>query len=112
MRTIKALNEYPITRTADGEPFNHERTYHYFNPARGEILDTSSLRRVDLESLGSMGMRIIAIAKLRNDKTAAIGDAQKHYLSTIDECRRRIRKLEAEKPPKERSLKAIVMANE
>jgi len=101
---------YPIAVTADGKPFNHAAIYHFFD---GDAVRTSEhLRRIDGENLGSMGLKIVEISKLRSNRDAAFGDAQKHYLKQIAECRQQIEKLEAEKTPKNRTIKYILMARD
>lgn len=97
-----------VALTADQKPWSHGPVYHFWD---GEKIRTSEhLRWVDAENLGSMGLRIIAINKLRLSKDDAATDAQKILLDQIEKLREKIRDLESEKSPKGRTLKFILMA--
>jgi hypothetical protein len=103
-------HDYPEVMTEDGEPFDFDKLYYFFDTYREQVRDTAHLRRIDADSLGSMGAKIIAIEKLRASRDDAINDAQKFYLGEIERLRQTVRRLESEKTPKSRSLKAVLMA--
>jgi hypothetical protein len=105
----KGESAYPVAATADGRPFDHAATYHFFDGSR--VRSTEGLRRIDAEHLGSMGMRIVEIAKLRAVRDDALVDAQKHCLDKIEELRQKIRGYEDEKEPKRRTMKYVLMSN-
>ncbi len=100
--------EMTIALTADQKPWSHGPVYFFFDGEK--VRDTEHLRRIDAENLGSMGMRIVAISKLRISRDDAIADGQKTILDQIETYREKIRYLESEKTPKNRSLKAYLMA--
>jgi len=103
-------HEYPVAVTADGSTFAYRITYFFFDEDTEEIRNTSGLRRINLEAVGSMGYPVITIAKLHPTKEAAIEVGQKFFLAEIERLRTAIRKFEGEKAPKNRSLKAELMA--
>lgn len=100
----------PEAFTADGEPFDASREYFHFESRGRAIRSTQSLRRIDDDWLGSLGMRIVEIGKLRANRDDAIDDGQKYFLAEIKSLREMIQEFEAQKEPKNRSLKAFLMA--
>jgi hypothetical protein len=100
----------PDVLTADGEPFDSEKVYHFYNAGDGKVRESTGLRRVDDDHLGSLGLRIVAIAKLRSVKDDALADGQKCFLDEIQKLRERIIAFEVQKTPKARSLKSYLMA--
>ncbi|HTK38053.1 MAG TPA: hypothetical protein VL325_06130 [Pyrinomonadaceae bacterium] len=106
----RSAAEYPVAQTADGRPFNHAAVYFFFDRSANAVRDTSHLRRIDAENVGSLGLRISSIDKLRENKDDALDDAQKHCLDEIEKLRQSIRELEEQKSAKGRSLKRILMA--
>jgi|GEM_PF-4056186 len=108
MTQAKRKEEMPVALTADGKPFSHTAVYHFFDGQ--SVRTTEGLRRVDYDNLGSMGIKIVPIAQLYSNRDDALSAAQQFYLSRIESHREQIRKLEAEKSPKARSLKAVLMS--
>jgi len=101
---------YPAALTADGHPFNHLAVYFFFDGL--DVRDSEHLRRMDGENLGSIGLRIVAINKLRKSRDVALADAQKHYLNEINACQKKIGKFENQKTPTARTMKFILMARD
>lgn len=101
--------EPPPIMTADGKPYNPNETYHFFDAATQEIRQSTGLRRDD-EHLCAFGLKVVAVANLRAERSGALADGQTFFNSEIERLRERIRKYEAEKPPAARSLKAVLMS--
>jgi len=109
-RNIAPEMSAPVT--ADGEPFNPETNYYFFDQPNMKVRESRGLRRVGNDGLGSMGLTVIAINKLRKDETDALEDAQKYCLCEINKFKQFIRDFEAWKPTEKRSMKAILMSRE
>jgi hypothetical protein len=92
------------TLTADGEHYDPDRTYYFFDVATQEIGQSTGLRRAD-EFLCTFGLKVVRIEKLRTQRDDALADGQTFFNSEIERLRDRIRKYEAEKPPTARKIR-------
>lgn len=98
--------EYSLALTADKKPFNHAAEYFFFDGER--VRSSQGLRRVDAENLGSTGLRVIAINKLRQSRDAVLVDAQVELIKRIDVLREKVREFEEEKTLDARTMKYIL----
>lgn len=100
-RGLKAVPKnsrgYPERLTGDGIPFNPENKYHFFDESTQKPRETIGLRRIDIDWLGSFGLRIVRIENLRADKRDALSDGQKFFEKQIDALHENINQLEAQK---------------
>lgn len=94
--------------TADGEMFDPEATYHYFDETKAKVLSTDGLKLYDghlCDRIGSFAMRIVPLNKLRRSRDKALRDGQIYTLDQIERLRRTWKDLEKEKAPKRTSVK-------
>ncbi|HEY0048120.1 MAG TPA: hypothetical protein VGB68_02460 [Pyrinomonadaceae bacterium] len=88
---------FPEVLTADGEPFDANQTYFYFDEQARTVRQTDGLRRVDAAWLGSLGFRVVLIEKLRSDRNAALDDGQAFIRNQIADFQKIIESFELEK---------------
>lgn len=93
----KGASGYPETMTADGEPFNPENKYHFFDESTKATRETIGLRRVDTDWLGSFSLRIIWIENLRANLNGALDDGQEYFRKEIQNLQEKIFDFEQEK---------------
>ncbi len=99
-------------RTADGENFDPNETYYFFDSQATQVRQSTSLRRDgNGEHLCALGLKVIAIAKLRANRDDALSDAQSFFQSEIERLQSRIQKLELEKTGEKRKLTDFSMIN-
>jgi len=96
--------------TADGKPFIISMEYFFFDRQSGVVREVQGLRVVDGEFLGSLGLKIVRIDQLRGSRDNAIEDGEQYLVKEIERLRDRIRDLEAEKQPWNRTMKYLVMS--
>ncbi len=93
-------------RTADGENFDPNETYYFFDSQATQVRQSTSLRRDgNGEHLCALGLKVVAIAKLRANRDDALTDAQSFFKLEIERLQNRIQKLELEKTGEKRKLK-------
>lgn len=102
----------PQVETADGEVFSPENVYFFFDESTRQVRQSRGLRQVECLYLGSFGLRIIEIAKLRNNRDDALADGQEFLRNRINELNSQIGQFELEKSPESRSLKDYLMAKD
>jgi hypothetical protein len=95
--------------TADGERYDPDRTYFFFDMQTTEVRSSGGLRRTG-EFLCTFGLKVVAVSHPRSKRDDALADGQSFFNSEIEHMRERIRKYETEKTPKARSLKAVLMS--
>lgn len=93
----KGAGGYPETMTADGEPFNPESKYFFFDESMRNVRETLGLRRIDTEWIGGFGLRIVRIEKLRAEKSDALSDGQEYFKNEIQDLQEKIFDFEREK---------------
>lgn len=93
----KASGSYPETFTADGEPFNPENKYHFFDTSTQTVRSTIGLRRVCNDWIGGFGLRIVEIKYLRVNQTDALSDGQECSRKEIQILQEKIFDFEQEK---------------
>lgn len=110
-KTVAALPKIEV-RTGDGEVYDAAKTYHFFDEGTRQVRQSNGLRQHEVLFLGSFGLRIIEIAKLRNEKDAALSDGQTFLRNRITELNKQIAEFELQKTPKARSLKDYLSAKD
>jgi len=112
---VKAMpkNAEPLAiRTADGEAYDPSVTYYFFDSQATQVRQSTSLRRDgNGEHLCALGLKIIAIAKLRANRDDALSDAQFFFKLEIERLQNRIQKLELEKTGEKRKLTDFSIVN-
>jgi len=96
--------------TADGSLFDSATTYFFFDRSGRTVRESTGLRRVGSDHLGSMGLKITAIENLHISKDDALEDGQKYFINQIDSLRDSIREFEEQKGPENRTLKYLLMS--
>ena len=99
----------PEIKTANGENYNADQTYYFFDESSREVRTSTGFRRTD-EYLCAFGLRIVAVVDLYTNRDEALSAGQRFFNAEIENLRERIRKYEAEKQPVKRSLKAVLMS--
>lgn len=84
-------------RTGDGEIFDSSKTYYFFDGETRQIRQSTGLRQIETLYLGSFGLRVVEISKLRTNRNDAIGDDQQFLRNRIAEHETRIAEFESEK---------------
>jgi hypothetical protein len=102
----------PVYATANGEPFDQNRTYYFFDEQSKAIRTNQGLRPNDEGFLTAMAWKVIEIKKLHTDKDNAVRDGQEFYKQAITDAREKIQKLETQKSPANRSLKQILISRD
>lgn len=97
-------------RTADGEVYDPGETYYFFDSSTGQIRQATGLR-LGGEHLCSLGLKVVAVAKIRANRDDAIADAQSFFKSEIERLQKRIEKFELEKTGERRTLKEFSIVN-
>ena len=110
-KTIAALPKVEV-KTADGEVFSPEKVYFFFDESTRQVRQSRGLRQHEVLFLGSFGLRVVEISKLRNNRDDALGDAQTFLKNRISELNKLIAEFELEKTPKSRSLKNYLSAKD
>ncbi len=80
--------------TADGNRYDPDRTYYFFDAATQEIRQSTGLGGAD-EFLCTFGLKVVRIERLRTRRDDALTDGQTFFNSEIERRRARIRKYEA-----------------
>ncbi len=88
----------PEIKTANGEIYDANQTYHFFDEASREVRSSTGFRRTD-EHLCAFGLKIVAVSALHTTRDAALADGQKFFNAEIEHLRERIRQYEIEKQP-------------
>ncbi|HLM60435.1 MAG TPA: hypothetical protein VK308_06515 [Pyrinomonadaceae bacterium] len=106
---IKALPksasaEAVTIRTADGENYDSNETYYFFDSQIAQVRTSAGLRRAG-EHLCNFGLNVIAVSKLRANRDAALTDGQNFFKSEVERLQNRIQKFEMEKTGEKRKLK-------
>lgn len=103
----------PVFKTADGEIFDHSKTYFFFDERACAVRQSLGLVPNNNGYLcGANNFKVIEIARLRNDKDKALSDGQKHFSKEIKKYQNLIAEFELAKTVKSRSLKTYLMAKE
>lgn len=97
--------------TADAAAYDPNETYYFFDTQTAEVRQSLGLRRSD-DYLCTFGLKVVAIAKLRLSRDAALGDGQAFLTSEIERLKKKIQNFELEKSGANRSLKSFLMAKE
>jgi hypothetical protein len=97
--------------TADGERYDPDRTYYFFDTQTTEVRASSGLRR-NGENLCAIGLKVVAVSLLRSMRDGALADGQEFFKSEVERNRARIKNYEMEKTSANRSLKTFLMASE
>lgn len=79
--------------TADGVSYNKDTTYYFFDEQSAEIRQSLGLPR-DGTHLCTFGLRVVAVANLREDRDSAFTDGQKFFNSEIKRLQERIQEFE------------------
>lgn len=98
----------PEALTGDGELWQPEIEYHFFDTSARSVRSSKNLRRVG-DHLGAMGLRVVPIAELRTNRDDALTDGQRIIRAEITKLEEQIQNLELQKSPAKRSLKAFLM---
>ncbi len=110
-KTAAALPKAEV-KTADGENYNPEKQYFFFDEDTRKIRRSNGLRQHETYHLGSFGLRVVEIVKLRNNKDAALSDGQAFFRNRISELNKLISEFELEKSADKRSLKSYLSAKD
>jgi hypothetical protein len=97
--------------TADGNRYDPDRTYYFFDTQTTEVRASSGLRR-NGENLCAIGLKVVAVSRLRSMRDDALADGQEFFKSEVERNRTRIKNYELEKTSLNRSLKTFLMASE
>jgi hypothetical protein len=101
----------PEILTADGERYEPDRTYYFFDAQTTKVRASSGLRR-NGENLCAIGLKVVAVSLLRSMRDDALADGQEFFKSEVERNRARIKNYELEKTSANRSLKTFLMARE
>lgn len=93
----KSGGGFPEAITADGAIFNPDKKYYFFDRDSSAVRLTVGLRRIDESWLGSFGLRVVEIGRLRKERNDALGDGQSFFRNQIAELNEKIADFEAEK---------------
>jgi hypothetical protein len=95
-KTADALPK-PEIETADGEIYDAGKVYFFFDESTRKVRSSTGLRQIENIYLGTFGLRVVEIGKLRNSKDAALSDGQDFFRNRIGELNEMIEAFEAEK---------------
>lgn len=84
-------------RTGDGEIFEAAKVYFFFDESTRKVRPTNGLRQIETLYLGSFGLRVVEISKLRNNRNDALADGQQFLKNRISELEAQIAEFESEK---------------
>ncbi len=80
--------EFIMIRTADGEAYDPSVTYYFFDSQATQVRQSTSLRRDgNGEHLCALGLKVVAIAKLRANRDDALSDAQSFSNWKSSDCK-------------------------
>lgn len=106
-----ALAPVASYKTADGEIFDREKNYFYFDENKPAVRESLGLVPSGEYLTGANGFRIVLISRLRLSKDSALSDGQEFFKTEVKRFSELIAKFELEKGSKNRSLKDYLMAN-
>lgn len=98
-------------RTADGENYDPNETYYFFDSQTAQIRTSVGLRRAG-EHLCTFGLKVVAVSKLRANQDGALTDGQLFFKLEVERLQKWIQKFESEKTDKKRQLKDFSLTNE
>ncbi|MET0753090.1 MAG: hypothetical protein ABWZ66_06940 [Pyrinomonadaceae bacterium] len=93
----KGTGGYLERMTADGEPFNPENKYHFFDESTKAVRSTIGLRRVCNDWIGDFGLRIVEVKYLRANLSDALSYGQEYFRKEIQILQEKIFDFEQEK---------------
>ena len=93
----KSAGGYPDAMTADGTIYSPEERYFFFDTDGRSVRQSVGLRRIDETWLGSFGLRVVEISKLRINRTDALADGQNFFRERIENLQESIERFELEK---------------
>jgi len=80
----KVTHKIADVRTADGEVFNTDKRYWFYEPGQRQVRTTIGLRS-DGEYLCSFGLKVVPIRGLRDKKRDAVADGRLGMLDEVKE---------------------------
>ena len=96
----KSAAGFPDALTGDGEIFNPENRYYFFDESGREVRSSIGLRRIAEDALGSFGLTVCKISQLRANRDDALSDGQEFFKAEIEKLQEKIEAFEAEKAEK------------
>lgn len=94
-------------KTADGAVFDPEWNYFYADFDRMEVQESRYLRQHG-PNMQAMGLKVVAVNRLRAKRVDAVEDLQRELCHRIAKLKSKVQDLEDGKPQRDKTLKFIL----